>query len=798
MLVVPICVIGQTKKQIVGKVNDQLSSSPLPYATVSLIQLPDTILASGTVTDTTGAFILEAPVLGSYIVEISYLGYQHYMSKPFELLSESQDIDLGNVSLANNTNQLKELTIIGTKSFIERQDDKLVVNVESSVVGAGASAIEVLERSPGVFLSGSGLSVQGKPAMVMLDGKQIQLEGASLSDFLNNLRSESITKIELITQPSAKYDATAGAIINIITKKGSQNGFNSTLNASLGRSQFNKYGVGGSFNYRKRIMNIYGSYNYQDNESMVKREENSLFTEPSLLELRTSTHNDISSQSHAPTLGIDLNISSGHTIGFVANGSFSNSNSRGISNTGFSGDLVTVDSTLQTPKKSNNQHEFYLYNLYYQGTLDSLGKTISVSVNYGRDFYESSSIFVGYMSTPEWEELRFVEGLQNMPNYKIQFNTYDINYISPFRSGLALEVGVRQSLAKTANNLLINLQSEEEGLWRADASQSNKFEYNERISAGYISLQKSIGAWDVGGGLRGEYTFAEINSLTNNELIKRDYFNLFPNLSVKNTINENHQVSFAFRGGIRRPNYSNLNPFILYTNQYTYYQGNPYLNPEKSYDLSLIHNFKNVSTTFSYIVSRDLFYETFEQFPETGVTRHFFNNLARGTSYDINVNFPLQFSSWWESSNNIYATYGRIQDSEFLGLNLDEISYGVYANTSHQLSLTNSIRIDMTATYIGMFRYATTLQLPNFYANIGLQKNLLNDIGSLRINFNDVFWSRKYRYETISPNQNQQGNNYRDTRLIRLTFSYNLGNRKMKARQQRSQNLEEVGRSVNN
>ncbi|GAB4022755.1 TonB-dependent receptor [Spirosoma koreense] len=778
--------LAQTKTRLVGTVQEQnTAAGAVPFATVALVQAADSALVKGSVTDADGRFSIDNVEAGTYRLTVSFVGFQKYTGPELVIGSEAES-NVGVIRLLAEAKQLTEVKVVGTKPFVEKKSDGFVVNVENSVVSSGNSALEVLERSPGVLVSDNGkVSMQGKATMVMIDGKQVQVSGESLGALLKSLKSDNIATIELITQPSAKYDSFAGAIINIKTKKNTKPGFNGSLNLGLTQSIYTKYTGGGNFNYKAGKLNVFGNYSYGNNRSWRQNEERSQFqNQQGPSQLLTNSESTAQSLSHTGKLGLDYYLSDKHVVGISADGNLYRNNTDQFSTTNFSHVPAVTDSTLTTTGNRTSRQNFVAYNFNYKGTLDTNGRSIEVNVDYGHDYFASNSYYVGHLRYMNPDFSRYRDGLQNLPTYTTRFTTYKVDYTMPFRSGLTMEIGAKSAFVTTNNDVRFNVQLTDGGPWQNDPSRTDNFVYNENINAGYVTLRKTIDKWQIQGGLRAEQTRADINSIATNTLIHRNYTNLFPNLFVERAFGEKHQLSVGFRREIDRPSYSNLNPFILYTNQYTYFQGNPYLNPAKAYVFTLSHTFNNsISTTLDYSYQKDAFFETFEQFQDTKITRHFITNLGVASGFGLNVNFPVRLAKWWESSNNAYGTYGNVKDANFLGNGLNVVSWGYYASSVHTFTLAKGYKADMSINYQGPFRYATATQISTFNMNLGLQKSLWNNKASLKINANDIFWTRRYGTRTLAANQNVSDLSYRDTRLVRATLTYKFGTKGLKLRQ---------------
>ena len=778
---------AQSKAYLTGLIQEQNSrATAIPFATVTLLQSADSSFVKGAITDGDGHFKIEDVDSGSYRLVVSFVGFQKFTGQPFTVGTEPQ-YDAGSIGMLAEAKQLTEVKVVGSRPFVEKRPDGFVVNVENSVVSSGNTAIDVLERSPGVLVADNGnVSVQGKATMVLIDGRQVQVSGESLNALLKSLKSDNIATIELITQPSAKYDSFAGAIINIRTKKNTKPGFNGNLNLGMTQSIYTKYTGGGSLNYKAGKLSLFGNYSHANNRSWRQSEEQSQFlNQEGPAQLLTNTEARSQNQSHTGKLGLDYFLSDKHVVGVSADGNLFRNSTNQFSTTNFSRPAATLpDSILETTGNRSSRQNFIAYNLNYKGTLDTNGRSIEVNLDYGHDYYASDSRYTGRIRTMNPEFRQYRNGLQNLPTYTTRFTTYKADYTLPLRNGLTVEIGAKAAFVRTRNDVRFNVQLADGGPWQPDFGRTDNFIYDENINAGYVNFRKTIGKWQLQTGLRAEQTRADINSVATNSLIRRRYTNLFPNLFVERSLGEKHQMSFSFRREIDRPSYSNLNPFILYTNQYTYFQGNPYLNPAKAFVFALSHTINNgLSTTLDYSYQKDAFYETFEQFQDTKVTRHFFTNLATAAAVGLNVNFPVRLRKWWESSTNVYGSYGKVNDNNFLGNRLDIVSWGYYASSVHTITLARGCKADVGLYYQGPFRYATTTQLSTYNLNVGLQKSLWANKASLKINANDIFWTRRYGTRTLAANQNVRDISYRDTRLIRATLTYKFGTKNLNLRQ---------------
>jgi hypothetical protein len=779
---------AQTK--LSGLIKENNTENAVSFANVLLLKKADSTLVKGVMADLNGAFAFENIAKGTYLVKISFVGYPKYFSSPVEVNGETQDVDLGKIALQPESKVLNEVKVVGMKPLVERQSDRFVLNVENSVVGSGNTSLEVLERAPGVLISDNGaISLQGKTTMIMIDGKQVQLSGDGLNTLLKGLKSDNIAKIDLITQPSAKYDSFAGAVIDIRLKKGTNQGFNGSVNIGLTQSIYTKYTGGGNFNFKEGKFNFFGNYNHAYNKSQRTAWQDSRFpVNGSIYSLYTDSKNESNNRSNTFKLGFDYNLSDNHVIGLSVDGTgYSGVNAK-TATTDFRKSTILRDSTLETNQSSSTDEVLFSYNFNYKGTLDAKGKELEVNLDYGKDTYSSSAIFFGRMRIPPQSEVSiFRQGLWNRPSYITTFSAYKVDYTQPIDKNTKLEIGLKSAFVTANNDIMVDLQRNENGNWQKDITKSDNFVYKENINAAYMSLSKTIGKWQVVAGLRLENTNIELNSYSTQSFNTKSYTNLFPNLLLERSLSENNQLSFAFRREISRPGYDQLNPFIFYTDQYTYGQGNPNLNPSKTYSYSLTHTYAGaITTTLDYSVTEDLQYETTEQIPSSKVVRHFFGNLAKSTDYSLNVNFPISLAKWWQTSNNLSGSFGRVTDNSFLGNTLDVPSSGYFFNSTHNITLPKGYRMDLYFNYLGEFKLATNTQLPRFYMNISFQKSLWKKQGSLKLNINDIFWSRQYTYKTLSETQNIEGRNYSDTRLVRLILTYKFGNKKLTTRQRNS------------
>lgn len=791
---------GQSKARISGFIKENNTETTVGFANVLLLQKSDSTFLKGVMADGNGVFVFENIQAGTYLLKISFIGYQKFFSSPFNVSEDGKDVDLGNISLQTESKVLNEVKVVGSKPLLERKIDRFVLNVENSVVSSGNTSLEVLERAPGVLVADNGaISLQGKATMVMIDGKQIQVSGESLNNLLKGLKSDNIAKIELITQPSAKYDSFAGAVIDIRLKKGVNQGFNGSLNLGLTQSIYTKYTGGGNFNFKEGNFNIFGNYNHSYNRGQRIAWQDSRFpVNGSLYSLYTDTKSENESTNHGYKFGFDYNISPNHVIGLSMDGNIFNGDIDKFATTDFRKSISLRDSTLETNQTSSMNETFQSYNFNYKGTLDTNGKELEINVDYGKDNYKNNAIFFGRMRIPPISESTvFRQGLWNRPSYITSFNTYKIDYSQPFGKSLKMEAGLKSSFVTADNNIRVDLQKQENANWQEDLTRKDNFVYNENINAAYISFAKTIGKWQIQSGLRIENTNIELNSLSTQSFTKRSYTNLFPNFLAETSLSEKHQVSFAFRREIARPSYDQLNPFTFYTDQYTYSQGNPNLNPAKSYSFSLTHTYAGaITTTLDYSITDDMQYETTEQIPSSKVVRHFIGNLAKSTDYGLNINFPITITKWWQTSNNIYGSLGRVTDNSFLGNTLDVASSGYYFNSTHSITLPKGYKMDVHANYLGEYIVATNTQLPRFFMNVSFQKSIWNKKGSLKLNLNDIFWTRQYTYRTLSQTQNIEGRNFTDSRLIRLTLTYKFGNKKLSTRQ-RNSGSDEIQNRIN-
>jgi outer membrane receptor protein involved in Fe transport len=788
-----------TQGTINGAVLDELEK-PLDYATIGLFKSSDSTLVKTTLTAPDGKFQFLGVKTGDYYLKVNMMGFAPYKGKAFNLSDEKTPLDLAKIKLKSEGKTLKTVSITAVKPLIERKTDKVVMNVENSSVAIGSTALEVLQRAPGVSVDqNDNISMQGKQGvLILLDGKQTYMSSADVANLLRNMQSEQIESIELITNPSSKYDASGNSgIINIKTKKNKNGGTNGSINASASQGENFRGNTGINLNHRNNKLNVFGNYNYGSyrNSNRLEIDRISNGTPDTYFMQIGDTYRKRSNNNFKA--GLDYFINPKNTIGILVNGYLNSGNENAHNNTLIGRSFTQVDSSLVANTDQVESYKNMSYNLNYKAVLDSAGSEISADLDYsqfnGKDIanYKNNYLFAN------GNQMRPLNLIRNTTPTQINIKAFKVDYNVSLSKTVKLEAGLKSSWVTTDNDL--RAEEFKNNSWQNDVRRSNQFVYDENVNAAYTNINKQFKNTSVQVGLRVEQTSSTGNLITTNNVVKRSYFDFFPTLFVQQKISESNQVGFSYSRRIDRPSYDNLNPFVYYLDQYTYNKGNPFLRPQYTHNFEVSYtfmqrymlslNYSRVNDVITQVILPD---ESIKALYQTNA------NLAKNIMYGANLNVPVKVAKWWDMNNNLNVFYLSFESPDLAGRALKAGKTAAQFKMQNIFTIVKGFTAELSGNYESPLEYGTLSIGNRYFVDMGISKSLLNKKATLKLAMSDVFNTNDQEITSTYPGLRYDLYQKNDTQMGRISFTYRFGKNEIKPARRRSTGTEsEQGRMKN-
>ena len=779
-----------------GKINGRIIASdgkPMEFVTVTLHQTKDSSLVKGEITDATGRYEFMTLKNGQYFVSAQQVGLKKATSDPLSISGNS--LTAKDLKLVEDNVNLKAVTITAQKPFIEQQIDKTVVNVENSIVSAGSTALEILEKSPGVVVDNDGkIQLRGKEGVrIMLDGKPSQLSQEQLTNMLRNMNANQILKIEIITNPSAKYDAAGNAgIINIVMKKNQLYGTNGQISSTYGQGVYYKSYNSLSLNYRNGAWNMFGSYNYNNSKNFNNNTIDRIF--------RANNGKGAVTDSFVQTAygrrprhsnswrgGLDYNISPKTTVGVLFNGGFGGINTnqaRSMENTTtiFRPD-GTINSKLLTVSTPNDYWQEFSGNANLKHTFDSTGRELTVDLDYSKYKNGDDEAF----RVTSLSSTSAIKNQQNLTDAKFDVASAKFDYSQPLSKKAKFEFGAKTSYVQNSND--IKFYNIVDNIKISDKNITNDFLYKENINAAYGNWQHELPkglSYQIG--LRIENTNITGSQKTLDTSFTRHYTDLFPTAFVQKKWGkkDKNALRLGFSRRIDRPNYENLNPFRHFLDQYTYQLGNPNLTPQYTNNIDLTYTLMGaMSISVNYGKTKDVMSEVLKQdddAKQTFITRE---NLATRENYGVSVNMPIPIKKWWFLNVNTGYNVNHFMGT-YLNSALDVKIPQFSANVQSRFTLPKDMSAEISGMYISQIQQGLILSEPFYGVNLGISKQMFDRRLTLRLNAQDIFYSQKFRGHQKYENLDIKIVGFGDSRQVRFTASYRFGNQKVQQARRRS------------
>ncbi|WP_153799215.1 TonB-dependent receptor [Foetidibacter luteolus] len=797
--------------RLTGYVKD--NTKPVESATLSLLKLADSVLVKIAVTDKNGLFELDNVKAGDYLLKLEAIGYQKYFTAVKVKAGETTIVT--EPVLQREEAALAGVSVTARRPLIENKIDKTVVNVDASPTNTGLSALEVLEKSPGVTVDNNGnISLKGKRGVIILiDGKPAYLSGEDLTNYLKNMSSNQLDQIEIMSQPSAKYDASGNSgVINIKTKKNRNNGFNGNISTSAIFARYFKNTNSINLNWRKDKVNIYGNYGYSYWEGF-----NEIYIDRSSRLNRNTAYDRYSSQytfgkySGRPQnfkAGIDWFANKKSTFGFAITGNFENDRFKSESRADIFDSLYHFVGYNQATSQTHDPWTNLGFNLNLQQKLDTAGKELNIDADYILYRTKGNQYSNNYLY--DAKGVLLADSDPNNPNpyllngylpANIDIYSFKADYKQPLKKGATLEAGVKFSYVKTDNDAQYTLYDNGAGKWKPDMQRSNHFLYKENINAAYINLQKQIKKFGIQLGLRAEQTVVDGNQVTRDTAFHRNYTRLFPTAYVSYNVNDKNTFGLSYGRRIERPNYQSLNPFQYQLDRYTYRQGNPNLQPQFSHNIELSYNYKgelNVSanfTTVSDIINDVLLTEKLPG-DSNYTTYQTTLNVASSRNIGLSINYNKQLKKWW--TLNVFANIYNNQFNGFLDGESINVNYTAFtANMSNQFNFNKGWSGEISGFYSStQLETSSILARPMGMFSVGGGKKFLKDKAGIRLNLRDPFYIMSFRGSTDMNRGYTKIHSFWDNRRAIITFTYRFGSTNGQSPRRRSTGAEDVQNRV--
>ncbi|HEU4471932.1 MAG TPA: outer membrane beta-barrel family protein [Flavisolibacter sp.] len=773
-----------TTGQVRGTVTDN-SQKQVESVTVTLLHAKDSAAVKFAISDKAGFFSFEDVKSGKYLVSVSALGHKKSFSPVFELTDANPALVLQPLVLLPIDKTMGAVTVTAKKPLFEQKIDRMIVNVEASVTNVGSTALEVLEKSPGIMVDKDGnISLKGKQGvMVMVDGRPTQLGGADLANLLRSMNASQLDQIEIMTNPPAKYDAAGNAgIINIKTKKNRQFGYNGSVTLGYSQGVYPKFNEGLNMNYRQGKLNFFAnlSHNYREGFGKLNLQRNFLDGASKQVLSRFDQEARMSNENNSfnAKLGMDYfagkNTSFGLVLtGFSNPGNFGNRNINRIYNP--SGQLVEQTKALSVQDRTWKN---FSTNLNFRHVLDSAGKEITADLDYMSYDGNQNQLLTNSYFDAFGHTKRKADTLYGKLPQAIDIYSARVDYLQPLKKGARFEAGLKSSFVKTDNNAIYD--TAHYGQVIRDQNRSNYFLYEENINAAYVNLSGNISKKLSGQfGLRVENTNAKGRQLTTGQDFDRHYTQLFPTAFVQYKADDKNNLGLNYGRRIRRPNYESLNPFIEFLDRYTFQQGNPNLKPQFSHNIELSHTYKNiVTTTLNYSKTTDIIQQVIDQIAEDTLTFIKQQNIANQRQYGIAVSVGMPLTKWWTTNLYINAF-----NNHFKGLvNNENVSISATTftlNGSQQFKLNKNLSAELSGWYRGAGIEGVLKVRPTGIVAFGFSQQVMKGKGTLRLNVRDIFYTQRFKASSKYGAVDAAFQERRDSRVLNLGFSYRFSKGKM-------------------
>ncbi len=757
-----------------GTITNQ-KGEPVPYANAALLS-PEGVLLEGAVTDEAGSFSISTTKTARVKLVISSLGYTSFTSEEFELLAGLQK-DFGKIILADEVTGLDEVTVKASRPQIIIEPDKTIVNVEGTVMAEGANALDVLGRSPGVFITSDGsINLNGRTGVtVMINDRPMYMSVADLTSFLRSMPADNIKSIEVMTSPSARFDAEGAAgVINIQLKKNTVDGVFG--NVMIGGRYNGKAApnAGVTLNVKKGKWTSNGTINYNEDVEINDLEIGRNFQ----VEGGKSTFlqdSRIVERSHTPSFtgAANYELTPTQNLGINVQASTSASNGLNTSGTTISNPGQSNKSSFTSINDSEDQRSRLFANLHYDAKLDTLGGKISADLDLTVMDMSSEALLNNSYSNGLNPPTLNTDRVLTLNDMYYTIFTSKVDWIQPLKGGKVLEAGLKGSWVESDNDLDLSRGISDAPL-QPDPN-SNRFIYQENVLAAYSSLKGDFSPkFSYQAGLRMEYSDVTGTSKTLNQVNRQEYVNLFPSVFLQHKISDDYQVVYNVNRRITRPNYRLLNPFVYYIDPLTTEKGNPSLRPQYSTNLEMDHVIKGAyQFTLGYSVTEDAFMQVFEQDEEARSSTTFTANFDKTKNFNFQGVVPVELAKWWNTSNLVQVNYNKFKS--LLGtdvLDISQVSYLV--RMQHNFNLPKGFKMELVGIYLSPQIWGQGEVRGFGWVDAGITKSVMKDKLSLSINGGDLFRTQWIHAAINFAAIDTQIRQYRNDQSVRFTLRYNF------------------------
>ena len=788
---------AQNPAQLSGKITGD-NDKPLSEATITLLKAKDSSLFKSALTNSNGVFKILSVKPGSYFITVTSVGYTKKSSATFTI-AEGQDYAATPMALLHSATSLEAVTIQAKKPMIEVKADKTVFNVENSINATGSNAFELLQKSPGVLTDkDDNISLMGKNGVkIYIDGKPTQMAGADLAAYLRSINSADIESIELITNPSAKYDAAGNAgIINIRLKKNKNYGANGNVASGIAFGHTPKYNNSLSLNYRNKKINLFSNYsnNFGDYRNLfdLYRVQNDTTYDQHSVNLNHNVSNNVKA-------GMDYSINSKNIIGVMVTANFNNSDNSNNSNTVISPNNTGIPNRiLHASSDASGTRNNIDYNINYHFA-DTSGRTLDVDadmVNYRR---RGSNYQPNYYTDPITGDLLEENIYSSNTPTDIDIYTAKIDYEQPFYKG-KLGFGGKLTDVKTKNTYdFYNVYG---GTPIKDMNLSNEFNYDENVKALYINYNRAFSKkTTIQAGVRMENTSSEGDLISAvpqpDDTVKRNYTDFFPSGAITYVLNQKNTLNLSYSRRIDRPNYQDLNPFEDKLDELTYRKGNAFLNPQYTNSFKLSHTFLyKYVTSLSYSHIKDYFAQIIDTVEnKTYITQ---KNLAQQDIFSLNFSAPVTITKWWTSFATLNAYHSAYKadfgDGKIINENVD--TFSLYIQQS--FSIKKGPTFELTGFYNSPSVWGGTFKSSAIGSvDVGVQQKLFKGAGTIKASFTDVFNTLHWKGVSDYGGSHLVASGNFESQQLKINFSFRFGNSQVKAARQRKAAADEENKRLN-